>query len=87
MDRDTSLPLTPEEAKARLRAAAQQISLTHWMSRRTWRILALALAGGFVVGRLRVPVITSTLLLQRIVPALLAVLLRRRKESKNHHHP
>ncbi len=87
MDRDTSHPLTPEEAKARLRAAAQQLSLTTWMSRHTWRALALALAGGFVVGRLRVPVITGTLLMQRIAPLLLTVLLRRRKETKNRHRP
>ena len=86
MDRDTSHPLTPEEAKTRLRAAAQQVSLTNWMSRRTWRVLALALAGGFVVGRLRVPVITGSLL-QRIAPVLLTVLLRRRKESKDRHRP
>ena len=75
MDRDTSQPLTPEEAKAKLRTAAQQVSLTNWMSRRTWRVLALALAGGFVVGRLRIPVIATTLLVQQIAP----VLLRRRK--------
>ena len=86
MDRDTTPPLTPAEAKARLRAAAQQVSLTNWMSRRTWRVLALALAGGFVVGRLRVPAITGTLL-QRIAPVLLSVLLWRHKESKNRHRP
>ena len=85
MDRDTPHPLTPEEAKARLRAAALQVSLTNWMGRRTWRVLGLALAGGFIVGRLRITATTGTLLMRRITPMLLTVLLQKRKDGKNRH--
>ena len=64
MDRDSSQPLSPEEAKARLRAAAQGLSLSKWMGRRTWRVLAVALAGGFIVGRVRVSALTQTMVMQ-----------------------
>lgn len=79
MDRDTHRPLSSEEAKARLRAAAQGVSLHDWMGRRTWRVLAAALAGGFVVGRLRITAMSGTVFLQRIAPLLLAIWLRRKK--------
>ena len=79
MDRDSSQPLSTQEAKARLRAAAQELSLSHWLGRRTWTVLALALAGGFVVGRLHISVLSRALLLQRVTPLLLAVMLRRNK--------
>ena len=79
MDRDSSQPLSTQEAKARLRAAAQELSLSHWLGRRTWTVLAVALAGGFVVGRLRIPIITRALLLQRVAPLLLTVMLGRNK--------
>jgi hypothetical protein len=79
MDRDSSQPISTEEAKARLRAAAQELSLSHWLGRRTWTVLAVALAGGFVVGRLRISVLSRALLMQRVAPLLLAVMLRRNK--------
>ena len=82
MDRNTPHSLTPDEAKAQLRTAAQQVSLTSLMSHRAWRILAVALAGGFVVGRLRIP-LTTALLMQRIAPALLTVLLWRKNKKTN----
>jgi hypothetical protein len=78
MDRDPSNPLSPEEAKARLRAAARELSVDRWIGRRTWSVLAIALAGGFIVGRTRVPAITGTLLMERVVPLLLAVWLRKK---------
>jgi hypothetical protein len=79
MDRDSSQPLSTQEAKARLRAAAQELSLSHWLSQRTWTVLAVALTGGFIVGRLRISVLSRALLLQRVAPLLLAVMLRRNK--------
>lgn len=79
MDRDSSQPLSPEEAKARLRAAAQGLSLSKWMGRRTWRVLAVALAGGFIVGRVRVSALTQTMVMQRLAPILLTVLLRNKR--------
>lgn len=79
MDRDTSHPLSPAEAKARLRAAAQGLSLGDWMGRHTWSVLAAAAAGGFVVGRLRLSGVSGTMFMQRIAPLLLVVLLRRKR--------
>jgi nitrate reductase NapE component len=79
MDRDSSQPLSTEEAKARLRAAARELSLSHWLGRRTWSVLAVAVVGGFAVGRLRISVLSRTMLLQRVAPLLLAVMLRRNK--------
>jgi len=79
MDSDSSQPLSTQEAKARLRAAAQELSLSHWLARRTWTVLAVALAGGFVMGRLRISVLSRSMLMQRVAPLLLAVMLRRNK--------
>lgn len=79
MDRDTSRPLNPAEAKARLRAAAENISLSHWVGRYSWRVLAVALAGGFVFGRMRISTLTQTMMIQRIAPLLLTAWLQRRK--------
>lgn len=79
MDRDPAHPLTPEEAKVRLRAAAQQLRVTIWTGRRGWRMLAAALVGGFIAGRSRIPIMASTLLMRRIVPAVFAMLLGKRR--------
>ena len=78
MDRDTSHPLSTAEAKARLRAAAQELTLEHLIGPRTWRVLAVALAGGFVFGRMRV---TAMMVMRQIVPLLLTVWLGMRKEQ------
>jgi hypothetical protein len=82
MDRDTPRPLSPEEAKARLRAAARELTLSHLIGGHPWRVLAVALAGGFVVGRLRIPAMTGTFLMQRIVPLMFTVWLRGGKSNK-----
>lgn len=79
MDRDTPHQISTEEAKARLRAAAQELSLGRWIGRRSWRVLAVSVAGGFIVGRLRLPAMTGALLMQRMAPLLLTVLLSRRR--------
>jgi hypothetical protein len=79
MDRDTDHPLTPEEAKVRLRAAAQQLRLTIVTGRGGWSVLAAALAGGFIAGRMRLPNMARTLLMRRIAPALLAILFGKRR--------
>lgn len=78
MDSDTPRPLSPEEAKARLRAAAQGLGLSALIGRRTWRILAVSLIGGFIVGRLRVSELTRAVVMQRVTPLLLTLLLRNR---------
>ena len=79
MDRDPPNPLSPEEAKAKLREAARELSASHWIGRRTWSVLGVALAGGFVAGRLRVSAVTGALLMERIVPLLLTVWLSRKR--------
>lgn len=45
-------PLSVEQAKARLRAAAREASPLGWVSRHPAQALALAIAAGFLVARL-----------------------------------
>lgn len=79
MDRGATNTLTPEQAKARLREAAQELGVNHWVGQHTWRVLALALVGGYVVGHLRIPALMGTRLVQRVLPVLLTTWLRRKK--------
>ena len=81
MDRDTTQPLSTEEAKARLRAAAQDLTLGHLLGQHTWKFLALSVAGGFVAGRIGITTISRTLLLQRFMPLALALLLNGTKRG------
>jgi hypothetical protein len=82
MDRDSSYSLSPEEAKAKLRAAGQELSLNHLIGRSTWSVLAVSLVGGYVVGRMRIPAMTGNVLMQRIAPLLIAVWLQKYKGHK-----
>ena len=82
MDRDSSHSLTPTEAKARLREAAQHVSPTGWMSQHALGILAVALASGFIVGRTRTPVMARAILMRLVTPVLLTSLLQRRRNQK-----
>lgn len=86
MDRNASHPLTPAEAKDRLRTAAQQVSLTNWLGQHKWPVLVVAIAAGFIIGRTRIPVITGTLLTRGFAPMLLNMFLNKRKEHKTHGH-
>lgn len=72
------LPLTPEEAKARLRAAAQNVTLAAVVSRSAWPLLAVAVAGGFIAARLRLPKLLGSVVIQRAAPLLLGALLGRK---------
>lgn len=81
MDRNTSRSLTPEEAKARLRAAAQGTSPKVWISQHKWGILAVALAGGFLAGRTRVPIMARAILMQQLTPLLLTALSQKRRNQ------
>ena len=82
MDSDSSHPLSTEEAKAKLRAASQELSLNHLIGRSTWSVLAVSMIGGFVVGRMRIPAMTGNLLMQRIAPLMIAVWLQKYKVNK-----
>jgi len=79
MDRETTHSLTPAEAKDRLRAAAQQLSFANWMVERRWTILTVALAGGFIIGRLGLPIAARAILLRQVAPLLLTTMWQRRK--------
>ena len=82
MDSDSSHSLSTEEAKAKLRAASQELSLNHLIGRSTWSVLAVSMIGGFVVGRMRIPAMTGNLLMQRIAPLMIAVWLQKYKGNK-----
>jgi hypothetical protein len=78
MDSDTPRPLTTEEAKARLRAAAEQASPSAWVRRHPLHALTVALLSGFVAARLRTPYVGGLLLAQKLVAPLLLSAVRRR---------
>jgi hypothetical protein len=70
--------LTTEQAKARLRAAAEQASPSAWVRRHPLHALSIALLGGFVAGRLRAPSAGDLLLAQKLVAPLLLGVARRK---------
>lgn len=77
MDSDTPHPLTIEQAKARLRAAADEASPGAWLHQHPWAALGIALASGYVVSRMRLPMAASTLLTQKLAPLLLGAAIRK----------
>jgi hypothetical protein len=78
MGGDTFRPLSTEEAKARLRAAAQEASPTAWVRRHPLPALSVALLGGFLAARLRAPHGDGLLLAQKLVAPLLFEAVRRK---------
>ena len=46
----TPEPLTPEAAKAQLRSAAREASLSAWIKRQPYQVMLLALAAGVILG-------------------------------------
>jgi hypothetical protein len=78
MDRNSSQPLTTEQAKARLRVAAEQASPSAWVRRRPLYALSVALLGGFVAGRLRTPTGDDLLLVQKLIAPFLLGVARRK---------
>lgn len=75
---DTLRPLSTEEAKARLRAAAQQASPSSWVRRHPLPAVAVALVAGFAVARANVPRVGSLLLAQKFLAPLIVEAARRR---------
>lgn len=79
MERDPNQPLTrpltTDEAKARLRAAAQDVTLTSLIGKTSWLLIAAAVAGGFAAARLRLPSLLGSVLIQRAAPMLLSLFL------------
>jgi hypothetical protein len=87
MGLDSRQPLTPplsiEEAKARLREKAENATLGALMAKRTWPLLAMVVAGGFVAARIGLPTLVGSVLIQRAAPILLGVLLGKRHHSES----
>lgn len=76
MDSHTPEPLSTEQAKARLREKAERASPSNWLQQHPWNALGAAIAGGFVLSRMRFPLAAGTLLIQGLGPVLLGVVLR-----------
>jgi hypothetical protein len=77
VDRDDSQPMTVAEAKARLRAAAEQVRPSAWVRRHPLDALGIALLGGFVTGHLRAPSAGGLLAAEKLVVPLLVGMVRR----------
>jgi hypothetical protein len=71
MDHDSTKPLSVEEAKARLRIAANRASPSTWVRRHPLPALGVALLGGLVAGRLHSQSAGGLLLALKLVPSLL----------------
>ncbi len=78
-----SRPLNPAEAKERLRAAAERASPVYWVRQRPWRLLGMALCGGFLAGRLRISPVLAMTLSRRLLPVFAAHLLKRRHTPRS----
>jgi hypothetical protein len=74
---NTSQPLTTEQAKARLREVADRASPSTWLQHHPWNALGLAVAGGFVMSRMRMPMAASVLTTQWLGPLLLGAVVKR----------
>lgn len=79
MDHDSTKSLSVEEAKARLRVAAEQASPSAWVQRHPLSALGVALLGGLVAGRLHSNSDADLLLALKLVPPLLLGKKTRRK--------
>ena len=73
-------PLTPEQAKARLRAAAERASPAGWIHGHPWQAAGMAMLAGFTIARLDslalAPALGARLL--GVAAASLPALLRQR---------
>lgn len=67
MDRDKIHPLSPEEAKDRLRQAFGELGLHAWVKRRPYEALALSFATGLILASSRPVRDTMMKMLMRIV--------------------
>ena len=75
MDSDRVHALTPDEAKQRLRDAAQQVNLSQWVGRHRWQVMVAALVGGFIVGRVGIRALAQGMLVSRFAPSLLTLMM------------
>jgi hypothetical protein len=83
MGSNTPEPLTTEQAKARLRVAAQNVSPTVWFQHHPWKVLGIALASGFVVSRVRLPANAGAMVTRLLGPLLVGSVVRQVQEGRN----
>lgn len=77
MARQPDQPLTPAQAKARLRVAAERATPTYWLRHHPWRVLFMASAVGFVAGHMRLPPAEAAKMGKQLLPLLLKGLAAR----------
>jgi hypothetical protein len=71
MDHDSTKPLSVEEAKARLRVAANRASPSAWMRQHPLPAVGIALLAGLATGRLHSQSVGGLLLALKLIPPLL----------------
>lgn len=89
MASEPSHPLTTEEAKARLRLAAQRVSPTTLIEKFPLQSISLALIGGFVIGRRHLQTVGASLLVSPLLlrvasNGLLKLMSKSAKHPSNH---
>ena len=83
MGRNTPQPLTTEQAKDRLRLAARHASPNIWFQHHPWEAVAIALASGFVVSRLRIPANASAMMTRVLAPLLVESVIHQVQEERS----
>jgi hypothetical protein len=72
MDRvPSSQPLSVEEAKTRLREAAERASPTGYVRQHPVETVGLALVAGLLAGRTRLPSTTAVMLAEQLLPLII----------------
>jgi hypothetical protein len=74
MDRvSPSQPLSTEEAKARLRVAAERASPSAYVQQHPLQTVSLALLVGLLAGRTRLPNTTALMLAEQLLPLVMSM--------------
>lgn len=76
MDRNSSKPLTPDEAKARLRDAALRASPTGYLRGHPFQSMGLAMAAGIMAGRTRLSGTVILSLADQLLPLVARFIVR-----------
>ena len=86
MDDSAPHPLTPAQAKQRLREAATRAGLPYWVRQSPWQALLASMAIGYLTGQARITPAITIAVARRLVPAFISQILagkhRDRQEAK-----
>ena len=74
-----SHPLSPEEAKLKLRAVAERTSPIYWVQKRPAQMLLMAMCCGFLVGRMRLSPTFAMTVTQRLLPVFVGHLIKKKR--------